>query len=69
MTDQMQMSIIKSQMDKATGAEKAILSSIYNELSYRYPKERIIPGGICPTCGEYVDSKNQFCPNCGQCLE
>ena len=69
MTDHMQLSIIKSQCEKATGAEKAILASMYNELSYRYPKERIVPGSYCPTCGEYTDPKVLFCPNCGQCLE
>lgn len=69
MTDQMQISIIKNKHDKATGAEKAILASLLNELSYRYPKERIVPGSLCPCCKEYVDSKVNFCPNCGQCLE
>ena len=68
MTDQMQISLIKSQLDKASGAEHAILASIYDELMYRFPKERTRVNGLCPSCDEYVDSKALYCPQCGQCL-
>ena len=70
MTDQMQLSLINSYINKSKDKnEKDILVNIYTELSYRYPSERINPGCLCPTCNKYVDSSALFCSNCGQCLE
>ena len=69
MTDQMQLSLLDAYIKNVEDStEKKILIDIKNELSYRYPLERINPGSLCPKCNNYVDSKTLYCDQCGQCI-